>query len=451
MLTNLKPKFKKAMLISALTTVFSPLAHSESLIEMYNLALANDPSLKTQQSIFEAASDIVNIERSVSLPQIDGQVTYDSSHTDNDFVQDSSSDILGFSLSLRQSIINFQNHYLIERGQIDEQVAATQLAAAEQSLLLRTASAYFEVLNAFDQLRSAQTEQELLSNRLEQVQERFDVGLIPVNDVLEAQANVDTALAASIAADANLGVQRENLASITGRYTQTINPLSADFTAPAPKPDNREMWIDQALKGNLDLKVKTLIVDAANFSHKATVKSDAPKLDGSASVTHSRDLQFSDDSNTTRLGLQLSVPLYAGGRFSALKRQSAQQIVQAEEQLRMAQRNTTREARSLFLSLKSSQALLRARQQVIVSSQSALDASQAGYDAGIRDIIDVNNAQKNAFQAQRNYSTALYQYLVDSLRLKAAAGLLTVTDLEALDKALDSNAALTLSDFSVVN
>ena len=145
------------------------------------------------------------------------------------------------------------------------------------------------------------------------------------------------------------------------------------------------------------------------------------------------------------------MPLYAGGRFNALKRQSAEQIIQAQEQLRMAQRNTTRETRSLFLSLKSSQALLRARQQVIVSSQSALDASQAGYDAGIRDIIDVNNAQKNAFQAQRNYSTALYQYLVDSLRLKAAAGLLTVADLEALDKALDKNAVLTLSDFSVVN
>lgn len=451
MLTNFKQRFKKVLLVTALSAALAPVAHSESLIEMYELALANDPSLKTQQAVFEASRDIVNIERSATLPQIDGGASYDTSHADKTFNQDNTSDTLGFSISLRQSIVNFQNRYLIERGQIDEQIAATELAAAEQSLLLRTASAYFDVLNAFDQLRSAQTEQNLLANRLEQVQERFDVGLIPVNDVLEAQANYDTAVAETLAADASLGVQRENLASITGRYTQTIVPLNTDFTAPAPAPNNREAWIEQALKGNLDLKAKALAIDAANFSHKATRNNDSPTLNGTASFSHDQDLQADEDSDASRFGLQLSIPLYAGGRYSAQKRQSAQQIIQAQEQLRLAQRDTTREARSLFLSLKSSQALLKARQQVIASSQSALDASQAGYDAGIRDIIDVNNAQKNAFQAQRNYSTALYSYLVDSLSLKAVAGLLTVTDLEALDKALDKNAILTLSDFSVVN
>jgi len=449
--TKLSARFNKTLLVAIFSALLPSIAAAESLLELYTLALANDHNLKNQQALFEESRDIVNIERSATLPQINGQASYETSNTEASYNQDSSADALGFTISLEQSLLSFRNRHLIERGKIDEQVAALQLASAEQSLVLRTAEAYFNVLNAFEQLRSAQTEQDVIAKRLEQVQERFDVGLIPINDVLEAQADLDTALADTLAADANLGIERENLASITGRYTQTIAPLQAGFIAPAPLPNNRTAWIEQALKGSLNLKISALEIEAANASYKATRHNDSLSIDGSASYNRAQDLQSDGSSNTTSLGVTLSVPLYAGGRYSAQKRQSAQQVIQAQERLRLAQRETVRDARSLFLSLKSSQALLKARQQVIASSQSALEASQAGYDAGIRDIIDVINAQTNAFQAQRNYSTALYQYLVDSLSLKATAGLLSIADLESLDNVLDKSAPLRLGDFSVVN
>lgn len=451
MLTNFKQMFKTSLMLTSSVLALSSTAYSESLLEVYQKALANDPELKSQQAAFAASQDIVNIQQSVNRPQVNGEASYGSTNTTTSYNADSSTDGLDFSLSISQSLLNFQNRYLIEGAQISEQIAAVELASAEQSLILRSAEAYFNVLNAFDQLRSAQTEQELLENRLEQVQERFDVGLIPINDVLEAQANFDTAIAATLAADASLGVERENLASITGSYADTIAPLQTGFSAPPPEPNDRQAWLDQALNGNFDLKINSLQVEEANFNHQATDHEDSPTITGSAGISRSQDLQSSNNSHTTSVGVTLSVPLYAGGRYNAQKRQSAQQIIQAQERLRLAQRNTVRDARSLFLSLKSSEALLKAREQVIVSTQSALDASQAGYDAGIRDIIDVNNAQKEAFQAQRNYSTALYTYLLDSLSLKALAGLLTVADLEALDRALDKNAELTLSDFSIVN
>lgn len=451
MLTSFNPLFKNALITISLTVVLPQAAYSESLLEVYQKALANDPELKAQQAAFEASQDIVNIQQSVNRPQINGEAGYGTSHTSTSQHVNSSTDSIDFTLSISQSLLNFQNRYLIEGAQIQEQIAAMELASAEQSLLLRSAEAYFNVLNAFDQLRSAQTEQTLLANRLEQIQERFDVGLIPINDVLEAQANLDTAIATTLAADANLGVERENLASISGSYSAAIAPLKAGFNAPSPQPDDRQTWLDQALQSNLALKIQSLRVDAANSSHRATQHADSPTLSGTAGLSRNEDLQSSGNSRTTSLGVTLSVPLYAGGRYSAQKRQSAQDIIQAQERLRLAQRNTVRDARSLFLSLKSSEALLKAREQVIISTQSALNASQAGYDAGIRDIIDVNNAQKEAFQAQRNYSTALYGYLLDSLNLKALAGLLTVADLEALDNALDKNSQLTLNDFSVVN
>lgn len=444
-------RFKKTVMVVFLSLSLIPVAQSDGLIAMYDLALQNDPSLKRQQASFAASSEVVNLERSARLPQITGSASYGSSHSDVAANQDTSRDNASVSLALEQSLLNFQTPHLIKRGEVDEQIAKLNLADAEQSLLLRTATAYFDVLNAFEQLRSAQAEEDALLKDLEQTQERFDVGLIPINDVLDAQANYDNALAEAIAADATLGVQRENLAGITGEYAETLAPLATDFVVPSLVPDNRQEWIDLALANNLVLKVRRLEIDAATHSHEAVKNDDALTLNGELGLTHNEDFQANRSAVTSSIGITLTAPLYAGGRYKAQDRQSAQQIVQAQEQLTLDQRNIVRETRSLFLSLKSSKALLNARLQAINSSQSALESSQAGYDAGIRDLIDVINAQRDAFQAQRNYSTALYTYLVDSLSLKATAGLLTVDDLQVLDQALDKNALLRLNDFSIVN
>jgi len=170
-----------------------------------------------------------------------------------------------------------------------------------------------------------------------------------------------------------------------------------------------------------------------------------PTLDGRVSYNDSNnDINSSgsrSDSNTdtTVFSINFRMPLYTGGNLSAQQRQAAQNAISAQEDLLFNRRSTIQNTRSLYLSVTTGIAQLKARKQAIVSNESALSATKAGYDAGTRDIVDVVNAQSNLFQAQRNYLDTLYDYIINTLLLKQAAGILQLSDIESLNRSLDTH------------
>ena len=442
--------------IVALFTLFlsSTSSHSETLLEIYELATANDREYKASVARFKVNRETLNIARSNLLPQIVGSASYSDEDSDASGTidgtsanGDTSSDTTNYSISLEQAIIDFSAFNNYRGGKIRTAAAEVQLAADKQNLIIRSAQAYFDALSAIDQLRTSQAEEKALATQLEQTQQRYEVGLISINDVYETQAAYDSSVADRISAEVNVGIQLEGLTILTGKTHSSIAPLKDSFIASPPAPNNKETWIDAAKKGNLSLQVSKLNADATAYEAKAARGNRLPTLRGSlrygnSTIERSGVSTRDTDTDTKRIGLDLSIPIYTGGNLSALQRQAVQNQIEARERFLLAQRNTIQSTRTIFLEVTTNIAQIKARKQAILSNESALEATKAGYEAGTRDIVDVVNAQRNLFQAQRDYFTTLYDYIVNTLELKEVAGTLAVKDLQELENWLQETRAV---------
>ena len=423
----------------------SSLADGESLLEIYALAKANDHEFKSQEAIFKATNEAAAINRAALRPQIRGTVSGSHSNADTrgSTSQETDTDRLNYGLTLEQAIINNKAWHTYKQGKVEAAAALATYHANELSLIVRSAEAYFNVLRAQDQLETAKAEEKAQATLLEQTRQRYEVGLISINDVHETQAAYDSAVAATISAEASVGIQYDSLTILTGQLHTSIVPLQKNFTASSPTPASQKEWVDIALKNNYALQASELTAKATALQAKAAKSDHLPTLTGNLSYTDdNRNIDTegfgntSSDTNTASISLNLNVPLYTGGNLSALERQAAQNAVRRREEFLLTQRRTIQNTRSLYLSVTSDIAQIKARQQAIISNESALEATRAGYDAGTRDIVDVVNAQRNLFQAQRDYFDALYSYIINTLLLKEAAGNLIIKDLELLESSL---------------
>jgi outer membrane protein len=452
-------KNPSSMTIPALglfVSLLSSSVQSETLLQVYALAAKNDHQYKANVAQFNANKEASTIARSALLPQIRGNVSYSDRDSETAIAgtttSDTSTETTEYSVSLEQNLINFNALNNFRSGKKQAAAAEIQLLADQQSLIIRSARAYFNVLRAIDQLRTTESEEKALETQLQQTQQRYEVGLISINDVHETRAAYDSSVANKLNAKVNVGISLEGLTIITGQQHTHVAPLKKDFVATLPQPNDKQSWIDKAKQNNLSLQVSKLNAEASSYSTKAARGNRLPSL--TATLSHGNadtnrsgsDLSSSpstfdtdQDTDTTSIGLNLSVPIYNGGSLSALQRQAAQNQIRTEEEYLLNLRNTVQETRSLYLSVTTDIAQIKARKQAIVSNESALEATQAGYEAGTRDIVDVVNAQRNLFQAQRDYFTALYDYIINTLELKQVAGNLSVEDLKQLEAWLQAD------------
>ncbi len=426
----------------------SPLSYgaSDSLLHIYELAQANDHQLKSEYAQYLAGIETANINRAALRPQVTGSASLSDTNADTSGTTPSETDTDAHSYTVRlsQSLINQNAWNTYEQGKVQAEIAKLTYDSNQQSLMIRVSEAYFNALRAVDQQQTALSEEKAQATLLEQTQQRFDVGLISINDVHEAQAAYDSAIANRISTDANVGIRFDALTILTGQSHNDVASLKKDFEATTPSPNNQQEWVDFALQNNLSLTIKDLETQAARYAAKAAKGSRLPTLTGSVSYTDNnqdRDTvgagSTRTDTNTTAFSLDLSVPLYTGGRNSAAHKQASQTAISAHESFLFTQRNTIQSIRSLFLSVTTDIAQIKARKQAIISNTSALESSKTGYEYGTRDIVDVVNAQRNLYQAQRDYLDTLYDYIINTLKLKETAGTLQKSDLEALEKALD--------------
>jgi outer membrane protein len=430
------------ILCSAL--VLSNIGQCETLKEIYQLAEENDHQLQADKAAYLADKESAAINRSALLPQISGAASVsDETISPNDNNRPTENvDDTAYELKLTQSIINTSDWYHYQQGKVQSQLAAVRYSAAQQSLVFRVTEAYVNVLSALDQLTTSKAEENAFSHQLDQIRQRYEVGLISINDVLEAQAAYDSAIANTFDAQGNLGIQFDALGVLTGRVHDSIAILKRDFPVKPPSPLDRQQWIELALENNYDLMVSKLAVEEAGYNTKSTTSDHYPTLSGVISYGgQDRDssiLSRSVDAETQKIGLSLNIPIYSGGNTSSRRQQAYQNEMKAREEYLLLKRNTIQSARALHLSVATDVRQIIARKQAIISNQSALHAIQAGYDAGTRDIVDVVNAQNNLSQSQRDYFNSLYNYILNSLRLEEVVGRLVPANLDYLEKWLDT-------------
>lgn len=437
-------------------------AQADTLKEVFLYALENDHQFKAAQAELEAGEEYRNLGRAGLLPQIGGEASWTRSYprsigtipdadvdgTGADAEDDTAAaigeyDTKEYFVGLNQNLINFGAWYTYQRGQALANVAEAQFIVAQQNLIIRVAEAYFDALQAVDNLISAKAEEDALSHQLEQTKQRFEVGLTAITEVHEAQAAFDSATANRLVADGNLGIAFEALEVLTGRAHERLAPLGNDFPVDSPEPLARDEWVEQALAQNAALQAAKFEANAAEEAAKVARSEHLPTLSGTAGYRKvEQDVYLGQpDSEGGVIGLNLNVPLYSGGTVSANRRQSYAQYIAERERYLATQRDVIQQTRSYHLGVLTSAATVKARAQAITSARSALEATQAGYDVGTRDLVDVLNAQRNLYRNQRDYYDALYVYVMSTLQLRQAAGTLSAEDVESLNQWLDESRA----------
>jgi outer membrane protein len=441
-------KKTKLYLLVSLFSLTPFTASANSLLDVYELALQNDAQLKADRAKYEAGLENRTIARSSLLPQINANAQIynsDIETTDNinNTTLENDGDGKSWEVSLNQPLFNMSYWYTYKQGATLSKQAEAQYGADQQSLIVRVAEAYFNVLRSVETLEATIAEEKALAKQLEQTKQRFDVGLTAITEVHEAQAAFDSARAATLVARGNLGINYEALEVLTGKPEDKVAPLSPKFPVVAPAPANRADWVEFSLQNNYNLKASRLQAEASLQNAKANKAGHLPTVGANLGYSDSdsesdygaQDGGPSDISrNGTTISLRLDVPLFSGGATSGRSRQAYALYTQAQELYNSTQRNVIQNTRSLHLSVETDVATVLARKQAIVSNQSAVEATQSGYEVGTRNLVEVLLAQRNLYQARRNYSDALYTYVINTIKLREVAGMLTPADVQEIDK-----------------
>ncbi|AFJ02547.1 Type I secretion outer membrane protein, TolC precursor [Methylophaga frappieri] len=426
--------------------IFSPtLFANQDLLDSYDLALQSDPQLYAQAADRQATAELAEQADALFLPNIGLTANVNKIFTDNSSQQFSGKfDSLdrGYTLSLIQPVYRRENFVQNRQADIAIDGAEARYQVVSQALIVRVAEAYFTVLAAEDDLQFAEAEREAINEQLDEAEKRFEVGLATITDVTEAQAAYDLANAAVITAKNALANSQELLRETTGRYPDDLATLTAEVPLVRPEPEDIQQWRDSALVTNPSLLVVGADVELARENIELQRSGHYPALDFIAQKSY----QSQSDSNISGqtqshqeiLGLQFTLPIYAGGSVLSRTREAGHrldQTMQFEEQQRRAVLRQTSEAYNSVLSGISG---VQALAQAVRSNEKALQATEAGFTVGTRTTVDVLNARRELFSARRDFAQARYSYIVDTLRLKQAAGIVTVTDLQQVNAWLNA-------------
>jgi outer membrane protein len=305
--------------------------------------------------------------------------------------------------------------------------AESDFSSAEQNLMLAVAKTYFGVLSAQDGVEFAQAEKRANARQLDQTKQRFDVGLVAITDVHESRAAYDISVAQAIAAANDLDSAKESLREITGAYHEQLNSLDEELPLIPPDPADLEEWTELAMEKNTALKSAQEVTNQAREFVSAQQSNHYPTLDLVVDHTNTNTGPF--ETGDTTAALQLNLALYEGGRTNANTRQAREFLKASRQTLEQTRRATQRIVRNAYRGVLSGISRVKALKQAMVSSQSALRAAEAGYEVGTRTTVDVLVARRNLFLAQRDYAQARYNYLIDTLTLNQAAGILDTSHL----------------------
>lgn len=414
-------------------------ARADTLADIYQSAVKNDPTTGAARATYKANKEILNQGRAVLLPQL----VASSTRVEKTSVENSDPDKTTYMASLSQSLFNVPAWFQFQSAKKMDLVAEATFAAQQQSLIIRVSESYFNVLRAFDNKQTRRAEELAIQRQLEQVTERFEVGLLPITDVHEIQAIFDDATVNSLEANGALDIAFDQLQVISGNNHNQLAGLKDGFNAEVPNPKTSESWVALALANNFELKASLLTQQAADETAKAAKSQHLPKITVSADFSN-RGIGSTAEASTiakdqTAINLNLTMPIFSGGLTSSQARQSSYQAQAAEQNYIATKRNTMQVARSNHQLAITNAARVKARNQAITSAESALKATQAGYEVGTRNIVDVLVAQRTLFQAKRNLSNARYDYILSMMRLKHVAGELSPEDIFELNDSLNRN------------
>lgn len=432
-------------------------AHAMDFSDAVRKAQTYDPVTQAAQYAYQAGVEKGKQGTALYLPQINATGNYNYLHINSlanlppgfpnsVLVGDSSGYLQGFGVTLTQPIYNASAWAGKAELHDQAQLAAIQYQSARQNLILRVAQAYFGVLMAKDSLELAHEQKAATSQQLASAQARFKAGKINITEVDDAEASYDGIVAQEFAASTNLTIQQELFKSIVGEPPLTLAKVPDSFKPRPPAPDNLQDWITSGQKDNPTIASARIQININNEEISKYSLRGRPQLNLLASYQDMRQsgtlpiLVAPDHSTQFVVGVQLSIPLFAGGAYQSKLREALDDSHQAQSQLQSAVLNANVQIKQQFLNVEVGVPQIVALQQAVVSAKSSLDATTLGQKIGVRTTLDVLNAQQKYFSASQNLDAARYQYLLSRLNLASLAGTLDFEDVQAVDHYLTEDA-----------
>ena len=436
---------RKRLLLLLAASGLALSAQGADLLGVYRDALTSDPVFQAARAQYQASVERLPQARAGYLPFVTGSAGTYRNFNERDGAEDIDYSTRGFNVTLSQPLFRMQNWIAISQAQKQVVQAEAALTTAGQDLILRVAQAYFDVLQAQDNVALSEAQKRAISEQLAQAKRNFEVGTATIVDTLEAQARYDQAVATEVLDANDLEVKKRALQQLIGKFPDALKPLGDRLELPRPKPDSIDEWVKSASESSLAVLVAKAAYEIAVKEVDRAQAGHYPTVDLSASYNYNRSPastlgEFATGaavaSKNAQVGLVLSVPLFAGGATQSRVREALALRDRAQQDLENTERTVAQSVRQNFLAVTNGIALVRALEQALASTQSQLDSSILGRDVGVRTSVDVLNAQQQVFQTRRDLQRARYAFILNSFRLRSAAGTLTEADLEQATRAL---------------
>jgi outer membrane protein len=439
---------KKILPLMLAGTLFAGATQAADLLSVYREALGYDAQFAAARAALDAGREKLPQGRSGLLPTIGLGASTTWNETDStrriNGAPTTSADYNsnGWTVTLTQPLFRWQNWLAYNQAERAVAIAEAQYSAAKMDVIVRVAQAYFDVLLAQDALATAQAQKTAIAEQLESAKRNFEVGTSTITDTHEAQARYDLVTAQEIAAANDLAVKRHAFQSLIGKDPEGLKRLKAGVELRPPQPADLSKWVEMAETGAVTVQISQASLEIAQQEVERQRAGHYPTLDlvatrGRSSQTYSSTVGSGVDSNSSTIGVQLALPIFAGGAVSSKDREAVALKTKALADLDNARRTAALGARQAYLGVTSGLAQVKAYEAALTSSQSAVDSTKLGYEVGVRINIDVLNAQTQLYDTRQKLAKARLDTLGALLKLKAAAGSLGEEDLQAVNALLD--------------
>lgn len=436
-------KLRPLHLSLALAWAFAGSAQAQSLLQMYETAKGHDATYAAAKAQAEATQAKAAQAKAALLPTVGAGYTQSKVNSERDTNGATMADYTGKTTAISASMPLFRmgNIASFQQGQKSAALAAAQLSAAEQDLIVRAAQAYFDVLTSTQALASVQAQKKAVAEQLAATKRNFEVGTKTIVDTRQAQAQYDLVVAQELNAENDLRTKKLALDQLVGTNNQQPLPLNTAKPLQAPMPADAEQWVQQALANNTNLKQLQVAYDVAKLETTKAQAGHMPTLDLTASVAQNRysgaTVPASNiDSNVRSVGLSLNIPLFAGFAVQNRIKETVALEEQARSSLEAGQRSVEQGTRTAYFGLLSGLSQVKALEAALASAQSVVDATKLGYQVGVNTNVDVLSSQSQLAQTQRDLTAARHNVLLGQLKLRQAAGTLVAEDLKNVNDLL---------------
>lgn len=436
-----------ALAVSLLALFHVPAAAGADLLQVYRDAQANDAQFASARSQLLATRERLPQARAGLLPQVLGTAGVQRTMADYSSPVDVTRyfNANTWALQLTQPLFRWDRWETYKQGELATLAGEVTFQQAQLDLITRASQAYFDVLAAQDNLYLAGAQKKAIGEQLEQAKRNFEVGTATITDANDAQARYDLATATEISARSALEVARASLQQITGKPVDELMGLRPEAAIPGPMPADVNAWAAQAEQTNLQVGVAGYNLETAQRESNKARAGHLPSVDLVASYGYTNAqgtaTQLSNVGsryNSGVVGVQLSIPIYAGGQIQSRVRETLALADKAASDLEFARRTAAQTARQTYSGVSNGLAQVKALEAAERSAQSAVESNQLGYEVGVRINIDVLNAEAQLFSTRRDLAKARYDTIMNGLRLKASTAVLSEEDVVQINTLLTS-------------